>query len=699
MIHTRLAAAAVLISAAAFPYTRATVEGSLGGTPLRWVEAPRLMVQERVAADLRNADGRPIISPASEPLEALQHALDAWSASDESSLRLGALEETNAGLDAFDGQNVLVFDDTPAIRSLIDTSAGVAVVTSDTAGRILDADIVFNPNFRIGNNQSPFSTNGSLNSVDLQDTATHLLGRALGAGVTGAIGAAMFPVAETPQTFRRRLSDDDLAFLAEAYPGPGAAAKRGEIFGTVRAALTGEPVTGVLVTAVDVAAGVSLQTVSDLFDGTYRLAVPATPTGRYIIYAEALDGPAIPAHFQTIDLSRFRTDARVEFFGGNLAPTRLDIPPGRALKADISLTTGTTALRIERIGVDRPGGSGAPERFAAGPIAIAAGETRDVLLAGLGIDGGIRQEDIRILDAGARVVDGSVRSDPSFRFGGGPVLRFTVETDARARRSLATILVLRNRVADAYTGALVLEPSPVFSSDQVVNAASFEPGAVAPGGIFTIFGDSLGPVEAQETVAFDPDTGLLPAELGGVRVTFDGVPAPLFFVSQRQINLQVPFEVAGKAETVVRAVYDGVAGPPVTIAVEAARPGVFTFADGARAVVLNQDGSLNGPGAPAFRGEVVTVFATGQGLVDPALATGAPAPSDTLRRVANLSVDIGGRAVPQSEVLFAGLTPGLVGLLQVNVRVPATVTSGDDVAVLIVVRGAPSPDGVGMSVR
>ncbi len=696
----RMALAAGLAAASlGYGYTRATLEGSLGGTSLRWEQAPRFLVQNDVGPDLRNAQNRPVISPSSNPLEALQAALDAWSAGVDSTLRLGSLETTTAGLDAFDGRNVLVFDDTPAVRALTDGSPGVAVVTADSSGRLLDADIVFNPALRIGNNQAPFSTNEALNTIDLQDTAAHLLGRALGAGPSGVIGAAMFPVAETPQRFRRRLSSDDQAFLAEVYPADGAAERRGEIFGVVREALTGEALTGVLVTAVDVEAGMTLQAVTSLADGAYRLAVPATPTGRYFVYAESLDGPAIPSHFQTIDLSRFRGDVRVEFFGGNSSPTRLDIPPGRARKADISVTTGASALRLERIGLDEAGGSGPPQRFGSGPIQINAGSTADVLLAGLGINGSVAPEGIRILDAGVRVVEGSLRVDPTFRFEGGPVLRFTVETDPRLRRAVVTVIVQKNRTADSFTGAIVIEPSPLFSREQVVNAASFAAGGVAPGGIYTIFGSGLGPASGVESGAFDPATGRLPSELARVSVTFDGVPAPLFFVSGGQINLQVPFETAGRNETAIRVRHDGAGSEETTLAVVASQPGLFTFPDGARAIVLNQDGSLNGPDLPAFHGEVVTLFATGQGVVDPALASGAPAPLDPLSRAAGVAVRIGGAEVPPGDVFFAGLTPGLVGLLQVNARVPATAASGDGAAVALTIGGAESQPGVVMSIR
>ncbi|MCB1018328.1 MAG: hypothetical protein KDC27_00300 [Acidobacteria bacterium] len=696
----RAAALGLILAVAAAAYTRGTVEGSLGGTPLYWATAdgPRFRLAETVVADLRNADNRPVIAPGSDPVGALQAALDAWSGAPGSALGLGTLERAAATLDPFDGRNSIVFDDTAAIRALTDGALGVTVVTAQTNGKIVDADIVFNPNLRIGNNQAPYSTTGALNSIDLQDVATHLIGRAVGAGSSGVIAAAMFPKADPSQSFRTQLSSDDLAFLAEAYPAAGEAARRGAIVGTVSASLTGTPLTGVLVTAIDPSTGMTVQTVTSLTDGTYRISAPAVPVGRYYVYAEPLDGPVIPPEVQLIDLSGFRTDVRVEFFGGNAVPTRLSVPPGRTLRADISVQTGASALRIEKLGVGPAGASGAPERFSAGPIAVPAGQDRDVLLLGLGIDGGVKEEEIQLLGPGVRVKPGSVRVDPVFNDRGAPVVRFTLESDARTERALATLLLMRNRAAEVFTGAIVLEPAPAFSAGQVVNAASFEAGAVAPGGIASIFGASLGPAQSAENTSFDAATGLLGTELGGVRVLFDGVAAPLFFVSAGQINLQVPFEVTGQSETVVQIERDGVAGLPVSVPVETASPGVFTFADGVRAVALNQDGSLNGPSLPAFAGEIVTLYATGQGLVAPALRTGEPAKANPLSRSTAPTITIGGVTLAASDVFFSGMTPGLVGLLQLNVRIPQGAATGDDVAVTVSFDGFASKT-VRMSLR
>jgi uncharacterized protein (TIGR03437 family) len=85
------------------------------------------------------------------------------------------------------------------------------------------------------------------------------------------------------------------------------------------------------------------------------------------------------------------------------------------------------------------------------------------------------------------------------------------------------------------------------------------------------------------------------------------------------------------------------------------------------AVVQNQDYSVNGPSNPAKVGSYVTLYGTGAGAVSPAVPTGAAAPAVPLSNVANITASING--VP-ATVTFAGLTPGSVGLLQVNLRIP-----------------------------
>jgi uncharacterized protein (TIGR03437 family) len=157
----------------------------------------------------------------------------------------------------------------------------------------------------------------------------------------------------------------------------------------------------------------------------------------------------------------------------------------------------------------------------------------------------------------------------------------------------------------------------------------------------------------------------LPTSLGGASVSLGGRAVPLTYVSPTQINFQVPYETPlGTASLTVTA--NGVASAAASFTVASSAPGVLTYGDN-WAVVQNQDYSVNGPSNPAKVGSYVTLYGTGAGAVSPAVPTGAAAPAVPLSNVANITASING--VP-ATVTFAGLTPGSVGLLQVNLRIP-----------------------------
>ncbi len=202
-------------------------------------------------------------------------------------------------------------------------------------------------------------------------------------------------------------------------------------------------------------------------------------------------------------------------------------------------------------------------------------------------------------------------------------------------------------------------PPPQIAAGGVVNAASFAP-EVAPGSLATVFGRHFAAGE------FAPTGMPLPAWLGGLSVTVAGIPAPLTFAGPGQVNFQVPYEVApGKADLVVAV--RGVTSDAATVAVSAAAPGLFTYGAG-RAVVQNEDYSVNTADNPAAVGSYVVAYITGGGTVDHSPGTGRAASAATLARfAASVKATIGGVDAPVS---FAGLTPGFAGLGQVNIEVP-----------------------------
>lgn len=207
----------------------------------------------------------------------------------------------------------------------------------------------------------------------------------------------------------------------------------------------------------------------------------------------------------------------------------------------------------------------------------------------------------------------------------------------------------------------------VITARGVVGAADFLGGGVAPGQIITVFGNGIGPTQGV-SAELDPTTGGLPTTLGGVRVFINDQPAPLFFTNSGQVNLQVPYEVTGQTVIRLRVEFGDGFSPEVTVPVRQSKPGIFR-------AILNQDGSVNSEENPARPGEVAVLFVTGQGTTQPPAVTGQPGPVMQPFPVPVLAVKVSvdGR---DAERLFAGLAPGFVGLLQINVRVPAATAAG-----------------------
>lgn len=209
-------------------------------------------------------------------------------------------------------------------------------------------------------------------------------------------------------------------------------------------------------------------------------------------------------------------------------------------------------------------------------------------------------------------------------------------------------------------------PVPTTQTSYIVNVASALP-SIAPGSIISIYGSNLALGEAAGTAA-------PPIFLNGTTVTVNNTPIPLLFVSPFQINAQVPYQTpAGNATLSIQV--NGIPSAAIPFTIMPTAPGVFTLLQTNHALAQNYpDYSLNSSSNPAQPGQYVIAYLTGQGLLDNAVPTGAPAPSSPLSRpLAAVAAKIGGQP---ATVYFAGMVPGFVGLLQMNVLVP-NVPAGD----------------------
>jgi uncharacterized protein (TIGR03437 family) len=198
----------------------------------------------------------------------------------------------------------------------------------------------------------------------------------------------------------------------------------------------------------------------------------------------------------------------------------------------------------------------------------------------------------------------------------------------------------------------------------IVNNASFRGDQpVAPGSWVAAFGAFTG--VSTTTAASFP----LPKSLAGVRVTVDGVDAPLYDVRATQITFLIPGAVAPGT----RGVQIVTAGATLTgsVRVIPAAPGLFTkdTQTPPRGATRNQDGvTENTSTAPARRGDVVSLYATGAGPLTRAVEDGAAPGATPLARTASLPlVFIGG---VQADVQFSGMNPDAPGLWQINAVVP-----------------------------
>lgn len=278
--------------------------------------------------------------------------------------------------------------------------------------------------------------------------------------------------------------------------------------------------------------------------------------------------------------------------------------------------------------------------------------------------------------------------------GGSGVVRLSAPPNTSGSDRVATVSV-SGQMLSVRQPAIVIR----LSADEIVNAASFRPGAVAPGELVTIYGTGFGPpalVTAQPT----GDQRSITTLLSGTRVLFDGVAAPVLYAADGQLSAVVPYAVWDKQTTAVEVEYLGVRSNAVMLPVAAASPAIFSVGATGRGqgAIRNQDGTVNGAGNPAAPGSVVQIFATGEGRtrpdgVDGRLAVAPPLPAPLLP----VRVWIGG---VEAQVTYAGAAPGMVaGVMQVNARVPEGIVPGDEVPVLLRVGAFESPETITLAIR
>jgi uncharacterized protein (TIGR03437 family) len=175
-----------------------------------------------------------------------------------------------------------------------------------------------------------------------------------------------------------------------------------------------------------------------------------------------------------------------------------------------------------------------------------------------------------------------------------------------------------------------------------------------------------------------------------VSVTVGGLKVPLFYANSGQVNAQVPFELPANANPQLLVATPFSLAVPQTITLAANRPGIFTVnsSGSGQGAITNPQGQTVNAAAPAAPGSVVIAYCSGLGATNPAVASGVASPAASPAVVTTtVTATVGG--LP-AAVQFAGLAPGFVGLYQVNLQIPAGVSAGGAVPVVLMQGGAAS---------
>jgi uncharacterized protein (TIGR03437 family) len=219
---------------------------------------------------------------------------------------------------------------------------------------------------------------------------------------------------------------------------------------------------------------------------------------------------------------------------------------------------------------------------------------------------------------------------------------------------------------------VIAKTGPVIS--RVIPAGSLVfPLNAAPGEFVTIYGTNL------STVTMLAGTQPYPTQLADVQVLVNGTAVPLEYISSTQINIVYP----SMAPALTQLTVTNSAGRHTTnVLLVPAVPSVFSLdssGTGPAAAINGLTGQIVGPANPLHAGDYASIFLTGLGqtTTQNGLEYAQIVPS----------VSIGGQPC---VVIYAGRAPTIEGVDQINCQVPAGVTPGSSVPLIVTSNGRAS---------
>ncbi len=368
-----------------------------------------------------------------------------------------------------------------------------------------------------------------------------------------------------------------------------------------------------------------------------------------------------------------------------LSPTSVSLAPGQAtsITATLSGTTPSAGAYDGNIVVNGAStGMHIPFLYVVGN-----GIVNDIVgLVGDGDEGTVNAENedpllFKVIDKyGVPVANTAV----TFRAGrtGGQIIGADSTTDANGIAGADVRLGGSAGTQTFYGDAGGLETSftifarlkPVIAQGGIGNAGLGATGPFAPGSYISIYGAALSDITDTNSNA-----AYLPVALDEVSVSFDvpsanlSVPGRISYVSSGQVNVLVPWELAGQSSADMKVRVGESVSSMTTIQIAPVSPAFFVNS-GTVADAIDTSGALITAAHPAVRGQTISLYVNGLGAVSQTLESGFPSPSSPLVMTTTTpAVTIAGRPVPVS---FSGLAPGYAGLYQVNISVPVGLPTG-----------------------
>ncbi len=232
-------------------------------------------------------------------------------------------------------------------------------------------------------------------------------------------------------------------------------------------------------------------------------------------------------------------------------------------------------------------------------------------------------------------------------------------------------------IAILFLSVAVAYGQPEIQEGSTVNAADYSRD-LAPGGILVVFGSELAP-------EYIPAASIpLPVSLGGTSVELvDGgmaTPLPLYYVIPTQVAAQAPYEVTpGKAYGIrVRTAAGVSVEDAVTFSEAAPKYFAINHEGFGRVVGADMEGEFLLRSNPMMPGDWYVLYANSMGQTDSPAVTGDGAGDGSVRPLNTITGDVK-VVINEREALvdWAGLTPGLVGLYQINIQSPYNEDVGD----------------------